>query len=192
MESHHCPCDGITLADGVLAVKGQKRVFRGGAETLVDVERSLLVPEDVDPEKIRARYEDGVLTLEISKREEAKPKTIQVQVAVVHRYATYAAFQFYIRDRAIRKPEHTGARALAVHIIGGFRGYQGHGFLFAIAVVVANAISCCAVGLFFLAPQVIVGGCVALSNYRPCVSGWPQYQVGAVKSGFAAQRYGLV
>ena len=71
----------VTLADGVLAVKGQKRIFRGGAETLVEVERSLLVPEDVDPEKIRARYEDGVLTLEISKREEAKPKTIQVQVA---------------------------------------------------------------------------------------------------------------
>jgi len=71
----------VTLADGVLAVKGLKRLFRDGAETTVEVERSLLVPEDVDPEKIQARYVDGVLTLEISKREEAKPKTIQVQVA---------------------------------------------------------------------------------------------------------------
>ena len=71
----------VTLTDGVLAVKGQKRLFRDGAETAVEVERSLLVPEDVDPEKIQARYVDGVLTLEIAKREEAKPKTIQVKVA---------------------------------------------------------------------------------------------------------------
>ena len=70
----------VTLTDGVLAVKGQKRLFREGAETSVEVERSLLVPEDVDPEKIQARYLDGVLTLEIAKREEAKPKTIEVRV----------------------------------------------------------------------------------------------------------------
>ena len=70
----------VTLTDGVLAVKGQKRLFRDGAETSVEVERSLLVPEDVDPEKIQARYLDGVLTLEIAKREEAKPKTIEVRV----------------------------------------------------------------------------------------------------------------
>jgi len=71
----------VTLTDGVLAVKGQKRLFRDGLETTLDVERSLLVPEDVDPEKVQARYVDGVLTLEIAKREEAKPKTIQVNVA---------------------------------------------------------------------------------------------------------------
>ena len=71
----------VTLTDGVLAVKGQKRLFRDGAETAVEVERSLLVPEDVDPEKVHARYVEGILTLEFSKREEAKPKTIQVKVA---------------------------------------------------------------------------------------------------------------
>ena len=71
----------VTLTDGVLAVNGQRRLFRDGAETVVGVERSLLVPEDVDPEKIQARYVDGILTLEISKRAEAKPKTILVKVA---------------------------------------------------------------------------------------------------------------
>ena len=71
----------VSLTDGVLAAKGWKRVFRGGAETSVEIERSLLVPEDVDPEKIQARYVDGVLTLEIPKREEAKPKTVEVRVA---------------------------------------------------------------------------------------------------------------
>jgi len=70
----------VTLTDGVLAVKGPKRLFRDGSEAAVDIERSLLVPEDVDPEKVLARYRDGILTLELSKREEAKPKTIQVAV----------------------------------------------------------------------------------------------------------------
>lgn len=62
-------------------MKGRKRLFRDGEETTVDIERSLLVPEDVDPNGIRARYVDGVLTLEIAKREETKPKTIEVAVA---------------------------------------------------------------------------------------------------------------
>lgn len=70
----------VSLTEGVLAVKGLKRLFRGGQETSVEVERSLLVPEDVDPHKIHAKYVDGVLTLELSKREEAKPKTIEIQV----------------------------------------------------------------------------------------------------------------
>ena len=70
----------VTLTDGVLAVKGRKRLFREGSETLVDIERSLVVPEDVDPDKVLARYLDGILTLDLSKREEAKPKTIQISV----------------------------------------------------------------------------------------------------------------
>ena len=70
----------VTLSEGVLAVKGRKRLFRDGTETSVEVERSLLVPEDVDPEKIQARYVDGILTLEFSKREEAKPKAIEIRV----------------------------------------------------------------------------------------------------------------
>lgn len=71
----------VTLTDGVLAVKGPKRLFREGQETLVEVERSLLVPEDVDPDKIQAKYVDGVLTLEISKQAQASPKTIDVKVS---------------------------------------------------------------------------------------------------------------
>lgn len=70
----------VTLTDGVLAVKGQKRIFRDGAENLVEIERSLLVPEDVDPDKIQARYTDGILTVEIAKPERVKPKTIHVRL----------------------------------------------------------------------------------------------------------------
>ena len=37
----------VSLTDGVLAVKGRKRLFRDGTETSVEIERSLLVPEEI-------------------------------------------------------------------------------------------------------------------------------------------------
>jgi HSP20 family protein len=36
--------------------------------------RSFTLPEVVDPEKISARYENGVMIIELPKKEEAKPK----------------------------------------------------------------------------------------------------------------------
>jgi HSP20 family protein len=43
-------------------------------------ERQLELPPSVDPEKVDATYKDGVLTIEIAKKEEAKAKTIEVKV----------------------------------------------------------------------------------------------------------------
>lgn len=43
--------------------------------------RSFTLPNVVDVEKIRAEYKDGILQLTLPKRDEAKPKQIQVQVA---------------------------------------------------------------------------------------------------------------
>jgi HSP20 family protein len=42
--------------------------------------RSFTLPNVVDTEKIKADFRDGVLQLTLPKREEAKPKQIQVQV----------------------------------------------------------------------------------------------------------------
>jgi HSP20 family protein len=42
--------------------------------------RSFTLPNTVDTEKIKADYKDGVLNLVLPKREEAKPKQIQVNV----------------------------------------------------------------------------------------------------------------
>lgn len=47
----------------------------------MEVNRSLLVPDDVDPQKVRAKYVDGVLTVEISKRKELGPKSVEIQVS---------------------------------------------------------------------------------------------------------------
>lgn len=37
--------------------------------------RSFTLPEIVDTEKIRARYENGIMTVDLPKKEEAKPKS---------------------------------------------------------------------------------------------------------------------
>lgn len=42
--------------------------------------RSFSLPKTVDATKVEARYENGVLTVSLPKREEAKPRTIQVNV----------------------------------------------------------------------------------------------------------------
>ena len=44
-------------------------------------QRSLTLPQPVDPNQITASYKDGVLTVSCPKSEEAKPKQIDVKVA---------------------------------------------------------------------------------------------------------------
>jgi len=43
-----------------------------------DFYRTFRVSEDIDPEKIRAEYADGVLTLHLAKAESARPRKIPV------------------------------------------------------------------------------------------------------------------
>jgi HSP20 family protein len=43
--------------------------------------RSFALPGSVDPDKVTADYKDGVLTVTIPKREEAKPKNVRISVA---------------------------------------------------------------------------------------------------------------
>ena len=42
--------------------------------------RSFVIPENADREKIKAEFKNGVLTLEIEKKEALKPKNIKIQV----------------------------------------------------------------------------------------------------------------
>jgi HSP20 family protein len=41
--------------------------------------RVITLPEDVDPERIEAKYRDGVLQISVGRRESAKPRQIQVK-----------------------------------------------------------------------------------------------------------------
>jgi HSP20 family protein len=65
----------ITFKDGVLTLKGEKKLKKGAGEENIRVleccygtfERSLTLPRGIDQDKIKATFEDGVLTIEIPK-----------------------------------------------------------------------------------------------------------------------------
>ena len=42
--------------------------------------RTFSLPNSIDSDKVAANYKDGILTLTLPKREEAKPKTIKISV----------------------------------------------------------------------------------------------------------------
>ncbi len=52
----------------------------GQAEQSFSFSRSVNIPEEVQADKVSAAYENGVLTVTLPKREEAKPRKISVAV----------------------------------------------------------------------------------------------------------------
>ncbi|HIP92155.1 MAG TPA: Hsp20/alpha crystallin family protein [Thermotoga sp.] len=78
----------ITVEDGILVISGEKKVERDEKKKNYMVvercfgkfERAFNLPDYVDPEKIKAKYENGVLTITMPKKEEKKKKTIDVKI----------------------------------------------------------------------------------------------------------------
>jgi HSP20 family protein len=78
----------ITIEDNVLTIKGESaREDETEEETYLLRERclgtfgrSIRFPMDVDAEAVEAHYENGILTLNVPKVEEVKPKRIAVKV----------------------------------------------------------------------------------------------------------------
>ena len=73
----------IDLADGVLTITGtQKTETKPGTEPAQErrVTRAVALPENIDVAKIAAAYENGVLTVTLPKREEAKPRQVTIEV----------------------------------------------------------------------------------------------------------------
>lgn len=77
----------IQVENDVLTVQAQRSQPELAGATLHRSERafgtffrSFSLPKSVDATRVEARYENGVLTVELPKREEAKPRTIQVNV----------------------------------------------------------------------------------------------------------------
>jgi HSP20 family protein len=76
----------LSLENNVLTIRGEKkqqaeenneRIHRF-ERTFGMFERTFVLPNTVDPEKIEARYENGVLFVSIPKAERAKPREIRV------------------------------------------------------------------------------------------------------------------
>ncbi|HSI14979.1 MAG TPA: Hsp20/alpha crystallin family protein [Chthoniobacter sp.] len=79
----------ISLHEGVLTVSGERKRETGKKEGesfrseryFGKFQRSVTLPATVDSSKVSAAYKDGVLTVELPKAEEAKPKQIAVSVS---------------------------------------------------------------------------------------------------------------
>lgn len=77
----------VNVEDNVITINGEKPAPED-TDTLKyhrierpygAFQRSLALPRNVDPEQVTAKYETGVLTITVGKREEAKPKRIEIQ-----------------------------------------------------------------------------------------------------------------
>ena len=75
----------ITIQQNLLTVRGERRASAAEANTFYRKERYdgafhrvVTLPEDVDPDKVEAKYQDGVLHVQIGRRESAKPRQIQI------------------------------------------------------------------------------------------------------------------
>lgn len=77
----------IEFENGLLTLRGDRKIEKAEGVTWHRVERiygnfsrSFTLPRTVDPEKISASYREGILEIEVPKREEAKPKHIKIAV----------------------------------------------------------------------------------------------------------------
>ena len=78
----------IRVEDNTLTITGEKKLdenikqdqFHRIERMYGSFTRSFTLPATIDTEKVHAGYKNGVLTVRLPMREEAKPKQIQVQV----------------------------------------------------------------------------------------------------------------
>ncbi len=79
----------LSLHEGVLTIAGERqrehqqegeKVYRE-ERTFGRFQRSIALPIAVNSDAIKAAYRDGILTIELPKAEEAKPKQIEVNLS---------------------------------------------------------------------------------------------------------------
>lgn len=78
----------VRVEDGWLKISGERpkaeekegRGFNRIERATGPFHREFRIPKDADPESVSAKYRDGLLMVAIAKREEAKPRRIEVKV----------------------------------------------------------------------------------------------------------------
>jgi HSP20 family protein len=79
----------VSVENGTLVLKGEKKFdaevkeenYRRIERSYGTFHRSFTLPNTVDAGKVSAEYRNGILTVKLPFREEAKPRTINVEVA---------------------------------------------------------------------------------------------------------------
>jgi HSP20 family protein len=77
----------VKVENDTLTLKSERKVERTDKEGARRLERSFgmyarsfVLPRTVDASKVEARYENGVLTLSVPRREESRPRVVEVKV----------------------------------------------------------------------------------------------------------------
>lgn len=73
----------VEMVEDYLTISGTRKSVEkdnGKAEQSFSFSRSVTIPEHVQADKVSASYENGVLTVTLPKREEAKPRKVQVAI----------------------------------------------------------------------------------------------------------------
>ncbi|MEM0967145.1 MAG: Hsp20/alpha crystallin family protein [Verrucomicrobiota bacterium] len=68
----------VELENAVLEIRAQKKSSEDGSTNSVQLVRKITIGDDVDPQKVTAKLENGVLSVHLPKNEATKPKSIEV------------------------------------------------------------------------------------------------------------------
>lgn len=75
----------IQVQQNVLSIAGERRIAVEDKATYYRQERFsgefrrvLTLPDDVDPDKVEAKYRDGIVEISVRRRESAKPRQIEI------------------------------------------------------------------------------------------------------------------
>jgi HSP20 family protein len=79
----------VRIEDNTLYLKGERKFeketkdenYHRVERSYGSFARSFSLPNSIDADKVAAEYKDGVLNLTLPKREEAKPKTIRINIS---------------------------------------------------------------------------------------------------------------
>jgi HSP20 family protein len=71
---------GVEIVDGSLSIKASRQPKVGDSEATVSLARLVSIPDEVQADKVSATYVNGILTVTLPRKEEAKPKKINVSV----------------------------------------------------------------------------------------------------------------
>lgn len=88
LPGHDASSIEVKLEEGVLTIRSERRLEKAAeGETVLRRERvsgafsrSFGLPTTVDPSRVEAKFEHGVLTVTLPRREEARPRVIEVKV----------------------------------------------------------------------------------------------------------------
>jgi len=79
----------VTVENGILSISGERKFekeakgkkYHRVERAYGNFVRSFGLPDDVDANKVDAKFSDGVLTVHVAKSEAAKPKQVEIKVS---------------------------------------------------------------------------------------------------------------